>query len=214
MIARAGSIEDFIPDLRPYQDRDINAIMDALKRLRSVMYTLPTGGGKTLIGFCVMANWLRESTAGVKGVWLTHGIELEDQAHDDLARQPIDHSRNPTLVSSPLRLYNAMEGGRVSFGARDLLVVDEAHHATARTWARVIQNWPGKVLGLTATPWRLSAKQGFVHLYDTLIAGSQKRFLIENGWLTGAVVKQPRGSGLIRGVGSDSGQAAEATNLR
>ena len=56
-------------------------------------------------------------------------------------------------------------------GEDDLLVVDEAHHATARGWTRAMRYWPGRVMGMTATPWHLSKKEGFDHLFDALVCG-------------------------------------------
>ena len=35
--------------------------------------------------------------------------------------------------------------------------------------ARVMMQWPGRIVGMTATPWRLSRKEGFDHLFDELI---------------------------------------------
>ena len=43
----------------------------------------------------------------------------------------------------------------------DLMIVDEAHHAPAAGWERFMEQWPGQVVGMTATPWRLSKKEGF-----------------------------------------------------
>ena len=55
----------------------------------------------------------------------------------------------------------------------DLLVIDEAHHATAPGWERAMRQWPGPIVGMTATPWRLSEKEGFDHLFDGLLCGPQ-----------------------------------------
>ena len=46
------------------------------------------------------------------------------------------------------------------YNAADLLVIDEAHHAAADGWTRAMQQWPGPIVGMTATPWRLSEKKG------------------------------------------------------
>ena len=47
------------------------------------------------------------------------------------------------------------------YGEDGLLVIDEAHHAAARGWGRAVQQWPGRIISMTATPWRLSKKEGF-----------------------------------------------------
>ena len=59
------------------------------------------------------------------------------------------------------------------YHTNDLLVIDEAHHAAAPGWERAMQQWPGPIVGMTATPWRLSEKEGFDHLFDDLLCGPQ-----------------------------------------
>ena len=62
----------------------------------------------------------------------------------------------------------------------DILVIDEAHHtgddpdrSATNGWVRAMHQWPGPVVGMTATPWRLLEKERFDHLYDQLICGPQ-----------------------------------------
>ena len=53
---------------------------------------------------------------------------------------------------------------------RDLLhQVQTALAADAK--ARAMKQWPGRIVGMTATPWRLSRKEGFDHLFDELLCG-------------------------------------------
>ena len=61
-----------------------------------------------------------------------------------------------------------------------LIVIDEAHHALAETYAEVMNAYPkAKKLGLTATPYRLNGK-GFTDLFDTLLCSwSMERFIAE-----------------------------------
>ena len=65
----------------------------------------------------------------------------------------------------------------------DLMIIDEAHHAAAGGWERAIQQWPGSVIGMTATPWRLSEKEGFDHLFSELHCGPQVVALQSARWL-------------------------------
>ena len=51
------------------------------------------------------------------------------------------------------------------------MIIDEAHHATAKGWERAVSRFPGKAVGMTATPWRLSQKEGFNHLFKELVCG-------------------------------------------
>ena len=59
-----------------------------------------------------------------------------------------------------------------------LIVIDEAHHAVAKTYAEVMRAFPkAKKLGLTATPYRLKG-EGFADLFDTLLTSwSMERFI-------------------------------------
>ena len=61
-----------------------------------------------------------------------------------------------------------------------LIVIDEAHHALAETYAEVMNAYPkAKKLGLTATPYRMNGK-GFTDLFDALLCSwSMERFIAE-----------------------------------
>ena len=61
-----------------------------------------------------------------------------------------------------------------------LIVIDEAHHALAETYAEVMNAYPkAKKLGLTATPYRMNGK-GFTDLFDMLLCSwNMERFIAE-----------------------------------
>jgi superfamily II DNA or RNA helicase len=74
----------------------------------------------------------------------------------------------------------------------DLIVIDEAHHATAGAWASVLAQWPqARVLGVTATPARLDGK-GLGQVFDDLIRGPEVTKLIEDGYLCKPVYYAPK----------------------
>ena len=84
---------------------------------------------------------------------------------------PTRHSRLPHRHSG---LDPESRGGVWNrYDANDLLVIDEAHHAAAPGWERAMKQWPGPIVGMTATPWRLSEKEGFDHLFGGLLCGPQ-----------------------------------------
>ena len=71
--------------------------------------------------------------------------------------------------------------GELSFG---LVIIDEAHHAQARTYRELWDRWPeAKFLGLTATPCRMSG-EGFKDLFDVLLQSCPISWFIERGWLS------------------------------
>ena len=79
------------------------------------------------------------------------------------------------------------------------MVIDEAHHATAPGWERAIEQWPGPVLGVTATPWRLSTTEGFDHLFSELICGPQTEALQNESYLCRSRVVWPDPERRIQG---------------
>ena len=152
------------------------------------MMQLPTGGGKTVIAAHLLRGWL---TDGAKAVWLTHRKELAQQTRKLLARAAVataevqekwqSDDTAPVIAGGVVILMAQTVARREKrfediwqrYDRGDLLIVDEAHHATAEGWTRVICNWPGRTLGMTATPWRLSKREGFEHLFNKLICGPQ-----------------------------------------
>ena len=65
-----------------------------------------------------------------------------------------------------------------------LIVIDEAHHAVAKTYKEVMDAFPeSKKLGLTATPCRLN-RRGFTDLFDVLLQSWSAKKFIADGWLS------------------------------
>ena len=200
-------------ELRDYQ-------LDLLKRTQEslaapsarVMVQLPTGGGKTRIAADLLRWWL--SGEG-KAVWLTHRNELSDQTCQVLnssSVRAVNRLEWPTdapaptwrggvviLMAQTVSRRNRFDGVWRGYNSGDLLIIDEAHHATAAGWERAIHQWPGPVVGLTATPWRLSKTEGFTHLFDELILGPQVKDMQAQGWLAKAQVLMPDHDDLILG---------------
>ena len=65
-----------------------------------------------------------------------------------------------------------------------LIIIDEAHHALARTYRMLWDRWPkARFLGLTATPCRLN-NAPFTDLFDTLLQSWSIQEFIDKGWLS------------------------------
>ena len=185
-------------ELRPYQLDLLQQVQTALAAdaKARVMMQLPTGGGKTVIAGALLADWLMD---GRKAVWLTHRRELAEQTRQMLTDAHI--SAMTDVKWTPGTDAPAMSGGAVilmaqtvgrrtdsmevwrRYNADDLIVIDEAHHAAAEGWERAMKQWPGRIIGMTATPWRLSKKEGFDHLFDELLCGPQVADLQTADWL-------------------------------
>ena len=215
-----------MPQLRPYQQTLLSQTQDTLAAdaKARAMLQLPTGGGKTVIAAALLSEWL---TDGRKAVWLTHRKELAEQTRGMLADAQVPAITNVNWT--PGEDAPAMSGGAVilmaqtvsrrtasrevwnRYNANDLLVIDEAHHAAADGWTRAMSQWPGPIVGMTATPWRLSEKEGFDHLFSELRRGPQVADLQALGSLCEAQVFIPPPERRIAGGAVDrTGDYTEA----
>lgn len=212
-------------ELRDYQRELLGHVKTALAPdgVR-VMMQLPTGGGKTIIAAHLLADWLRN---GRKAVWLTHRKELAEQTRAMLADAHIsamtdirwDPGNDAPHMSQGVVILMAQTVSRRTarmsvwnaYGEEDLLVIDEAHHAAAKGWERAMQQWPGRIIGMTATPWRLSKKEGFEHLFSQLVCGPQTSDLQAERWLCEAQMLMPPPEGRVLGGEVDiTGDYSEA----
>ncbi len=201
-----------MPELRIYQqnlfERTVSCVQPAQAR---AMLQLPTGGGKTHIAGALLRHWLHN---GRKAVWLTHRVELAEQTRRMLTEAGISAinlswplGEGAPFISNGVVILMAQTVGRRTgrmqiwgqYDSGDILVIDEAHHATAKGWERAISQWPGRVIGLTATPWRLSQTEGFDHLFRELLCGPQVSELQADGYLCQTRVLMPRPEEVIRG---------------
>jgi superfamily II DNA or RNA helicase len=157
-------------------------------RSRSVVYTLPTGGGKTVI-FAEISRLCHE--AGTEAVIMVHRDTLLQQASDKLRDIDVLHS-----IIAP---------GRTDFGDRikiasvqtlvrridrhkfKLYIIDEGHHAVAGSYRKIIDADPdASILLVTATPMRMDGR-GLGEVAQELIVGPSIRELMDDGYLTEAI---------------------------
>ena len=209
-------------ELRSYQQDLLRQVQDALDAKTRVMMQLPTGGGKTIIAGALLSDWL---TGGRKAVWLTHRKELAEQTCKMLADAHIPAMTDvnwtpgtdaPAMSHGVVILMAQTVGRRTAnrqiwnrYNADDLMVIDEAHHAAAEGWERAMKQWSGRILGMTATPWRLSKKEGFDHLFGALICGPQVTDLQSDNWLCGAQTLLPPPEQRI--IGGEVGSTGDYT---
>ena len=182
------------------------------------MMQLPTGGGKTVIAGALLNAWLHD---GRSAVWLTHRRELVRQTWELLddanveayynfrwypdMDAPVKRGGVAILMAQTVSRRTARMSVWRKYGSEDLMIVDEAHHAAAEGWTRAMRQWPGRILGMTATPWRLSQKEGFDHLFNALLCGPPVVELQSGNHLCDAQVLRPSSQWIIRGgaIGMD-----------
>lgn len=180
-------------NLRDYQHKGLDNIRDALRLNDSVIYVLPTGGGKT-----AMAATMAGSAAakGKRCLFLVHRRELIKQTQDAFTEAGIHYGTIQAGKSAdPLARVHIASIQTVvrrldKLPRPDLLIVDECHHARAKSWSKVIK-WAGcKTVGLTATPCRLDGK-GLRGHFDEIVMGPKMAELIRDGWLADFRVYMP-----------------------
>ena len=208
------------PVLREYQQAAVSDIRAAFsKRHRAVLFVLPTGGGKT-----VLFSHITEQAAakGNRVCILVHRVELLRQASASLSAMGVRHGLIAANRSMDLsqRVQVASIGTlarrlrHLPAGWFNLLVVDEAHHSNAGTWATVLDHFSAaKVLGVTATPCRGDGR-GLGEWYQMMVLGPTAAELTAAGFLAPAkVLAPPIGfdtTGLRKRMGDyDMGQAAD-----
>ncbi|MBL1212375.1 MAG: DEAD/DEAH box helicase family protein [Ignavibacteriae bacterium] len=201
-----------------------NKIINNHKNPFEGLLVLPTGGGKTLTA----AHWLAKNflDKNKKILWIAHRHELLNQAkatfHERLAYSDIFGSKksfnyriisgihdkpvnikstDDIIISSKDSLnsgFNYLYKNWLKGSDEIFLIVDEAHHATAKTYRKLINNLKEKVeqfkmLGLTATPYRTSKfEKGLLAKVfpDDIIYKVDLRTLISRGILSEPIFEE------------------------
>ena len=171
--------------LYDYQKDMVRRIEEAFGSHQSVMVQMPTGTGKTHVLVEVVKD--EEQRVDKPRVWIiAHRRELVSQIEDTVRTFGIEpysaeHTDSRIWVQSIqwlTRHYAVMDEKPT------LIVIDEAHHALAKTYAEVMNAFPeAKKLGVTATPCRLN-KRGFTDLFDMLLCSHSIPTFIKDGYLS------------------------------
>lgn len=175
-----------------YQTEMKERIDVAFRSYRSVMVQMPTGTGKTVL----LSEVVKSEEQRVKNPWVwivVHRRELVEQIRDTLNTM-LSCPYSTLDTTSPLLSENSrikvMSIQWLSRHYQDmaekpsLIVIDEAHHAVAKTYAEVMNAYPeARKLGVTATPCRLN-KKGFTDLFDVLLQSWPTKKFIADGRLS------------------------------
>ena len=174
-------------ELREYQTTFLNNVIRGLSDHRGVLAVAPTGSGKTVVFNSAIERFLKAT--GEKVLVLAHRTELISQASMRLwqdhrlpcaviqGKQPVRHDML-VFVASVQTLKNRKMPKDIG-----LVITDEAHHAKAETYQMIYEQLPeARMLGFTATPWRLSGA-GFQDTFPTMVEGPSIRWLEKAGYL-------------------------------
>lgn len=165
--------------LHDYQKDIMRRLSEEWLTHRSVMVQMPTGTGKTHVLAAVVSSFL---TDGKRTVWIVaHRRELVAQIEETVAKYGTSLTDGCIRVMSIQWLTRHYDD---VVEKPELVIIDEAHHAQARTYRILWSRCPeAKFLGLTATPCRMG-RSGFTDLFDSLVCSWSVAEFIRKGWLS------------------------------
>lgn len=181
--------------LRPYQVKAKEEIYKMWCQKRSIMLQMPTGTGKTRLFVSIardLFNWGAVHKMGVRILILAHRVELLNQINENVGvRYHLAHGQ--IRPNSPEeKAYQVQIGSVPTLNRRlekwsdndfDVIIIDEAHHVKAESYKRILKEYPrAKILGVTATPYRMS-HEGFRPEFDDLIISAPVSEFIKQHYL-------------------------------
>lgn len=177
-------------ELRPYQMEAIDrARLAARQGRKRICLVCPTGGGKTIIAARIM---LSAYELGKRSIFFAHRRELIKQTVAKLIEAGIPCWQVGTLMgqetsrawsTKPVIVASVATWVRREVPDADLVFIDEAHHATSNSYAKVLERYKGSVfVGLTATPYRANG-DGLGDCFDSLELVTTPADLIDQGHL-------------------------------
>lgn len=173
--------------LRDYQVEAVEASRDRLRAgAQHCLIILPTGGGKTVVASDIINRAVQRES---RVLFVAHRRELILQTSDKLTRFGVRHG---IIMGSERRaLQHLVQVASVQTLALrrdllthvDLIFFDEAHHAAAGSYVKLLEQFPkARVVGLTATPWRLDGR-GLADIFDSHVIARTPKQLKDEGWL-------------------------------
>jgi len=181
-------------ELRPYQQEALDSIKSFIENnVTRQLVVLPTGAGKTVI-FTHLSQHIDNA---LPMLILAHREELLTQAKNKLEwsnphltveiEQAQNYATQSDVVIASVPTLGRNNSDRISRFPRNYfrtIVIDEAHHAAAPTYRRILDYFENSfTLGVTATPQR-SDNTRLTDVFDEIVYYKTIVDLIEEGWLS------------------------------
>jgi DNA repair protein RadD len=178
-------------DLRPYQSDVIAKFHETAATTRRIIVVSPTGSGKTVIAGSIIKDYIKQHQ---EILVLAHRREIVGQTSDELRGLGISHgiiqAGYPLMPLAEVQVASiqtlsrrAIRGDRMKLPPAKLIIIDECHHAPAKSWRDIINAYPDAViLGLTATPCRGDGR-GLGGIFEEMLECPQVYELIKLGFL-------------------------------
>ncbi|TFY82646.1 hypothetical protein EWM64_g1369 [Hericium alpestre] len=185
--------------LRPYQETCLDACLDALKSGCSrIGVSLPTGSGKTAVFISLLSRLSPPSVSGAKSsLIIVNNIELVKQAAVQAKRirpdwfveieQGVRHATG--LADVTVATYQTLlrSDRLLKFNPKSLqaVIVDEAHHAAAPSYRRILSYFNSEIQSPESTTERPSSDPPIVP-----IVGFSATFSRHDGLALGSVFEK------------------------
>lgn len=180
--------------LRPYQISMIEEALYGLAQDDSALCVAPTGAGKTIILSQIIKGHLKGCSYKKKILVLQHTKELLQQNRNKVqlwcprVKTSLFHGEEKDTKGRIIfAMVQTLHRHIKTFPKVDLVVIDEAHHAVAKSYETIIthlkkKNPTLKILGMTATPNR-GDRKGLKGLFKTVTSQIHLSDLIGEGYL-------------------------------
>ncbi len=179
-------------NLRLYQKRDLISIKKVFEEFNSVIYTAPTGSGKSVL----LSQWVLDNP-DKKILILVHRRELIISLRKRLQAEGlkigliirnIEENLDANVVVASVRTVTRDKRIQTIISHNyDYVVIDECHHTNTSSYENILKVYKEhnpnlKTFGLTATPTRTDKKSLNKH-YETIVISDTIQQLIDQKYL-------------------------------
>lgn len=194
--------------LRPYQQRSFDLLRAGfLAGHRRQVLVLPTGGGKTTVAAYMVRSAVERTPEPNAVLFMAHRKELIAQCSKRLDQNGIlahgvimaSHGRRRPFAPVQVGSVDTLRNRDLLNPPPKLIIADECHRSLGASQNKILlEAYPNaRVVGLTATPWRLDCKglgqyvDGAPTLFSNMVTGATYAELMTDGFILDPVVCCP-----------------------